>query len=342
MNLELLIDSIVRQTTVLMAQLATSGGARAPLAHIANQVFNDLAAELERQGLSRKVTADMFGISLRSYQRKLARLKESSSDRGRSMWEAVLKYLVSRGITTRAEVLERFNRDPEAHVRGILRDLVDSGLVFCSGSGPDAVYRAISEDELGSVRRAQAKRGLEEFVWAVVYRHGPATLERLADLVKLPTDELEAVLASLVGSNRVQTSEADGVERYSSAGLFVDKGASVGWEASIYDHFHAMVRTICARLENAPEARKYAEYSGGSTYSFDVAADHPLRAEVLDTLNQFRARASDLRARVQAYNEQHGPLQQRERVVAYAGLSILSEDDTETEATAQEDAPEGA
>ncbi len=88
--------------------LATSGGARAPLAHIANQVFNDLATELERQGLSRKVTADMFGISLRSYQRKLARLRESSSDRGRSMWEAVLEFLVSRGITTRVEVLERF------------------------------------------------------------------------------------------------------------------------------------------------------------------------------------------------------------------------------------------
>jgi len=36
MNALVLIDSVVRQTTVLMAQLATSGGIRAPLAHLAN------------------------------------------------------------------------------------------------------------------------------------------------------------------------------------------------------------------------------------------------------------------------------------------------------------------
>ena len=42
MNAQLLIDSIVRQTTVLIAQLATSGGVRAPLAHVANQVFLEI------------------------------------------------------------------------------------------------------------------------------------------------------------------------------------------------------------------------------------------------------------------------------------------------------------
>ena len=50
MNTQLLIDFIVRQTTVLIAQLATSGGLRAPLAHIANQVFAELARKLEEQG----------------------------------------------------------------------------------------------------------------------------------------------------------------------------------------------------------------------------------------------------------------------------------------------------
>ena len=90
MNAQLLIDSIVRQTTVLLAQLATSRGLRAPLAHIADQVFLDLANEVERQGLSRKVSADMFGLALRSYRRRIQRLSESSTDRGRSLWEAVL------------------------------------------------------------------------------------------------------------------------------------------------------------------------------------------------------------------------------------------------------------
>ncbi|MDD9946855.1 MAG: hypothetical protein OXU20_37760, partial [Myxococcales bacterium] len=180
MNVHLLIDAIVRQTTVLIAQLATTGGARAPLAHVANQVFMDLAGELERQGLSRGVTADMFGISLRSYQRKMQRLRESSTDRGRSMWEAVLDHLAEAGVVTRAQVLERFHRDPEKLVAGILRDLVDSGLVFCTGTGLQAVYRVASEDELATLRKTSDERGLSEFLWAHIYRQGPVTRAALA------------------------------------------------------------------------------------------------------------------------------------------------------------------
>lgn len=96
MNVQHLITAVVRQTTVLVAQLATSGGARAPLAHVANQVFLDLARELEGQGVGRKVSADMFGMALRSYQRKLQRLNESSTDEGKSLWQAVLDFLTER------------------------------------------------------------------------------------------------------------------------------------------------------------------------------------------------------------------------------------------------------
>jgi hypothetical protein len=39
----LLVDAIVQQTTVLIAQRSTRAGLRAPLAHIADQVFLELA-----------------------------------------------------------------------------------------------------------------------------------------------------------------------------------------------------------------------------------------------------------------------------------------------------------
>jgi hypothetical protein len=156
MNIHLLIDAIVQQTTVLIAQLATAGGVRAPLAHIATQVFVDLAEGLERQGVSRKVTADMFGISLRSYQRKTQRLRESSTQRGRSLWEAILSYLKTNGVVTLRQILERFHRDEEVSVRGILRDLTETGLIFCSGNERDAIYRLTSEDELSVIQEEKA------------------------------------------------------------------------------------------------------------------------------------------------------------------------------------------
>lgn len=49
MDVKLLIDAIVPQATVLIAQLSTSAGIRAPLSHIADQVFLDLAAEIEAE-----------------------------------------------------------------------------------------------------------------------------------------------------------------------------------------------------------------------------------------------------------------------------------------------------
>src|SRR5262245_6997839 len=147
MNVKILIDSIVRQTTVLIAQLATAGGVRAPLAHVANQVFLELTRELDAQGVSRKVSADMFGMALRSYLRRIQGLSESSTERGRTLWEAVLDYLSQGEVRSRAQVLTRFSHDDNNLVRGVLHDLTENGLVFSSGSGAEQVYRATTKAE---------------------------------------------------------------------------------------------------------------------------------------------------------------------------------------------------
>src|SRR6185369_12082821 len=125
------------------------GGLRAPLAGVANQVFLDLAAELDRQGVSRKVSADMFGIALRGYQRRLRRLGESRTDRGRTLWESMLAYLSDGRLRTRQDVLARFSGDDDATVRGVLHDLVESGLVFTTGTGVDVLHRIATAAELG-------------------------------------------------------------------------------------------------------------------------------------------------------------------------------------------------
>ena len=45
MSSELLIEAIVRQTTILIAQLATAGGGRTQLSDLAEQVFLDLVRD---------------------------------------------------------------------------------------------------------------------------------------------------------------------------------------------------------------------------------------------------------------------------------------------------------
>src|SRR6185295_19348815 len=271
MNLQLLIDSIIRQTTVLIAQLATAQGVRAPLANVANQVFLDLANELNQQGVSRKVCADMFGMALRTYRRKIQRLSESSTERGRSLWEAVLSYVDEAGIATRAAVLRRFHRDDEELVRGVLHDLCESSLLFRTGAGAGTAYRVARQDELGLLGANDENNGIDELVWALIYREGPLGREALSKLTR--AKELDVVLARLIAAGRVREQPDPAELRYTASEFFVPRDARVGWEAAVFDHFQALVKTIAAKLADDGARR---DQVGGSTYSFDVWPGHPL------------------------------------------------------------------
>jgi len=143
-----LIDAIVRQTTVLLAQLSTAAGVRSPLGHIADEVFSGLVSELNQQGVSNKVIADMFGMALRSYRQKVRRLGEPASSRGATLWSAVQEFLAEHEWSTRDEVLDRFKHDDEVSVRSILNDLVETGLAVRSGVRNDLRYRVATEEEL--------------------------------------------------------------------------------------------------------------------------------------------------------------------------------------------------
>ena len=320
MTLELLIHAIVRQTTLLIAQLATSGGARAPLAQVANQVFLDLVRELERQGVSRKVSADMFGLGLRTYQRKIQRLSESSTDQGRSLWVAVLDFVQDHPTVSRADVLNRFAGDDEVQVRGVLHDLCESRLVVATGSGASVAYRAASEEELGNAGH-RAEDGLEEFLWTLVYREGPYTVEKLAERTQLDTAELERWLGRLVDAGRIERSDegAPGPVTYHTSSLVVPLGSSVGWEAAVFDHFKAMVNTIGGRLRSVRTGPKLADRIGGSTYTLDVWPGHPLEDEVYDSLKTLRGALGDLRERVERFNASRELPENHTKVVMYVG-----------------------
>jgi hypothetical protein len=319
MNAQVLIDSIVRQVTVLIAQLATSGGIRAPLSHVANQVFLDLARELEGQGLSRKVSADMFGMALRAYIRKVRRLSEAETEKGRTLWQALLEFVRAEGLVTRERVLARFAADGELQVTALLHDLTESGLVFGSGSGKRAVYRVASDDELDRVAQLSDANGGDELAWVLVYREGPLGRERLSELLRRSPEATAQVVERLVADGRVQV-DADGSLR--ARDFVLPLGAAAGWEAAIFDHVQAVVQTICQRLQQL-SADEPPQPVGGSTYTFDVWPGHPLEAETKAQLGQLRERLGELRRRVDEHNGSVVSRPAYEQVVTYVGQCIL-------------------
>ena len=331
MTIDLLLHAIVRQTTILIAQLATSRGIRAPLAQIANQVFLELVGELERQRVSRKVSADMFGLGLRTYRRKIQRLSESSTERGRSLWEVVLEYLQGRDLATRAEILERFSRDDEAQVRAVLRDLCENELVSASGTGRNTTYHADRYAELATLPQGPGADGLDELLLALVFREGPLTIDEIARRAKLGNDQLEPILARLRAEGRIDCTERDGASRYQASVLVIPLGATAGWEAAVFDHFKALVTTVICRLREQPLASKLSDKIGGSTYTVNVWPGHPLKDEVYGTLARVRAELSNLRDRVKKINDAQGLPEARSRVVIYVGQSIIDEGNEPTD-----------
>lgn len=326
MTLDLLLQAIVRQTTILIAHLATSRGIRAPLATIANQVFADLVGELERQRVSRKVSADMFGLGLRTYRRKIQRLSESSTERGRSLWEAVLEYLQARNLATRAEILEHFSSDDERQVRSVLRDLRESGLVFSSGAGPYTSYRAAREDEIAALQQRRGGEGLDELLLAIIFREGPLSVEEIAKRSQLSIDRLEVILSRLQGEGRLERIvNGDQPPLYRAGRLVIPLGASAGWEAAVFDHFKALVTTIICRLREQSTRSSLSDDVGGSTYTISIWPGHPLRDEVRGTLGRLRAELSDLRERAKKVNDEHGVPLSHTRAVIYVGQSLIHE-----------------
>lgn len=320
MTIELLIHALVRQTTILIAQLATSGGTRAPLAQVASQVFLDLVHELERQGVSRKVSADMFGLGLRTYQRKIQRLSESSTDRGRSLWVVVLDYVHARSPVTRAELLLHFSGDDEILLRGVVHDLCESGLITAEGAGASVSYRVTSEDELSRLRQVRENEGLDELLWALIYREGPLSLAELA-AQQIRTSELEPALERLVSSGRVELSERTGA--YGASELYLPLGAAAGWEAAIFDHFKALVNTIICRLSADRTVASLADRVGGSTYTLEVWNGHPHEQEAYDTLGELRSKVGGLRSRIEDYNAKQVLPEEHTRVLLYMGQCLI-------------------
>lgn len=340
MNIRFLIDRLVQQTTVLIAQLATSGGARASLAELSNQMFINLAQELDAQGISRKVSADMFGMALRAYLKKIQRLSESSTDEGHSLWEAVLGFVDKRGGVTRGEVLERFHRDEEALVRAVLHDLTENGLLSVEGTGLKARYEVVP---LETARLASPEH-LAELLWLVIFREGPVRHSELARRNARRQETFNHAIELLLESKRItiQSDESDPDPLYESREFVVPPGATAGWEAAVLDHFQALVTTVCQVLRGQTSHAQRDNVIGGYTYTFDVWPDHPHAEEVYGLLARHRAELSELRTRIDAYNHAHGRLEGFEEVVVYGGQTIHLRDKRRGESQRPPEGKDGA
>jgi hypothetical protein len=344
MDVGTLIDAMVRQTTIMIAQLATSGGNRAHLAHTANQVFLDLVAALREQGVGSKVIADMFGMALRTYHQRVQRLGESRTERGRTLWEAVFDYLQKNGPVSRVEVLRRFTHDDEMVLKSLLKDLVGSGLVYRTGRGDHVRYHVA---ELPPVDQS-TDQSLADLICLTVHRIAPAKLTDVAALLSMETEGLRPRVTELVTQGRLRlVSPSSLEEHYTSTGCVIPLGEPQGWEVAVFDHYQAMVTAICTKLRLGRQHATVGDKVGGSTFSYTVWSEHPYYEEATSFLSRFRREGAALREKIAAYNKDHhapltagetpDELTPRVKVIVYAGQTLQEVESDFALASAQDD-----
>lgn len=328
MNTKLLIDAIVHQTTVLIAQLSTASGIRAPLAHVADQVFLELSREIEAQGVSRKVAADMFGLAIRTYQKKVQRLTESSAANERTLWQLVLEHLQALGSSSRRELLERFAGEDTIVLGSVLNDLVSSGLVYKTGTGESTIYGVTREQDLMQTLREHRRGSLAPVLWIMIYRAGSATRAALRDQLNVDEESLSEALATLEAQGRALRSGEGEAAVYRAETFVVPVGAEIGWEAAVFDHFQTVVRAIGTKVRRGVARSQGGDVNGGATLCFDIHPEHPQASAVLGLLERVRKDVNALWDEVQRHNAQH-PIaeEQKTEVAFYFGQCVTPADE---------------
>lgn len=330
MNQSLLLDGIVREAARLIATLATTGNSSVSVGHLPDLFFVTLAKELlDGQGKSQKVTADLFNLPLRTFRYKLKTLPHSASQRGLTLWRVVFDYLSDEagrsGAVKLVDLENRFSREDPKMLSSIVRDMVQSGLLFQSGTGSAKRYIVAERPTFVSGGTDESDAHL---AWVAVYTHPGSTAKELADAMGIGgtvshQQRLAAALDRLLADGRVVLTDPvegevqdddDDPRRYATAGFNLPDTED-GPFAAVYDHFRAMVNTLRQRLGPDADPRR----CGGSTYRFEIWDGHPEAAAVEALLERLRTEMGELIEKVDAHDTPSGAT--RRRSMFYFGQS---------------------
>jgi predicted transcriptional regulator len=223
----------------------------------------------------------------------------------------------------RAQLGQRFANDDPEQVAAVISDLVSSGLVYTSGRGGSAIFRALSPDERRAVAQGDELEAITGLVWFETYRRDSASVEELTAELTIDRSAVERALATLLTEQRVTLRPGHGEPRYEASSFFIPLGAEHGWEAAVCDHFTAVATAIGIKLGKG--ARTTAnENVGGATYAFNIHDAHPARERVLALLREERERVSALWEEACQYNVAH-PVDESmmTSVTFYFGQSVI-------------------
>jgi hypothetical protein len=163
------------------------------------------------------------------------------------------------------------------------------------------------------------RESLDMLAWATI-RAGATTTRALADALVVDVDVAREVVRRLAQSGRILQAVGSEDAPLQTAPLVIPLGTEMGWEAAVLDHFRAVANAIAAKLKTGATRADEQDAVGGTTLSFKIGRDHPLRSRVVGLLSRTRQEAIGLWDEVEAYNVAHAASEEEStRVWFYFG-----------------------
>lgn len=291
-----LVERMVPLVAELFATLMQSDPLRMDFANIAKKTVYDIIGQLRSDGMTNEQIAQALDLSMAGFYkrvRELRKLYEEPGSKGgaTTLWEELYGSVHEHTEGSVFEAMSfaalssQFHYVSDERLRAALRYLVRYNLLMVSGEGAAAEYRVVPRTKRGTVTAQD--------ILVKLYADGPASSVELAEVFSTSNEHIEALVQRLEATDRLYRkeaeSEADPVQ-YGSRGFHIAFDADEGYEAALWDHFQAVCRSICRKLRLGQHQARLHDVHGGTTFTFDVPAEHPLYEELSGYLRRTRQR----------------------------------------------------
>jgi len=329
MNFSNLVERIVPLVAELFATLASRDPLRMHFADIAGKTLLDIVQTLRSDGISQEAIAASLEMTITGFRAKMKKLAQEfeevdavPGDAGpRTLLERVHGFVYEEGgdrVGTRyQDIADAFRGVKPDSLRGVLHFLVQSGVLSVTGRGATREYRTIPQRRADSASLADAV--------VMLYRDGPMTVAELAHRLEVPTATARRFVERLEGEGRLEPGGGPtGETTYKATSYHVPMGSADGYEAALWDHFQAVVRSVNKKVRLGRYNASLHDVNGGTTFSFDVAEDSELFEELSGFLQSMRVQMEAWRER--ALEEVPPPGTSSKRVTIYTGQMVEDRD----------------
>lgn len=325
MNFSNLVERIVPLVAELFATLSSRDPLRMHFADIAGKTLLDIVQTLRSDGISQEAIAASLEMTITGFRAKMKKLtqeyeepgEEPGAGRPRTLLERVHAHVYEHGGDSCGarfqDIAAAFSGIKPDSLGGVLHFLVQSRVLSVTGRGTTREYFAVPQQRADAATLADAV--------VTLYRDGPLTAEELAHRLEVTLPMAREFVERLDAKGQLETiDQPTGDRAYRATTYHVPVSSTEGYEAALWDHLQAVLRSINKKIRLGRYNATLHDVNGGTTFSFDVAAQSPLYDELSGFLKRMRVEMEDFRDRALA--EAPAPSEEAKRITLYTGQMV--------------------